>query len=566
MLRANARTRPKSFEHLFVVFFDILLVDDTECLSRRLTDRKALLASHLYPIPGWSSLAENRVLDFSDPDAPEQLRRYFALAVSKRWEGFVLKCLYDNYMPVAQPDKASYASYAGCWIKLKKDYIPGLGDTADFAIVGATYLPTSVPPPQKSPRRMVWTTFFIGCRESDGGDDESRPTFRIVDTVDFNNMPLDILEHLNEYGQFMACDDIELSPFRYNSDQPQLPPISTVFKTPFVAEMYGAGFEIPGDVNYRVLRFPRLVKIHQDRSWRDAISFDELQRIAAEAMTVPEDTQFEKELRCWRDKLGCRADSYCETTEDSLDDHDDEFDRCASSTPETELFDISQPPIRRRSALVGQTPEQADPLRLFPPRLFCFPVLLSSSLLGNRSSSLALFARKAESMTNSIPEFLAAVLQAHFDAGVCKGIVLVNPDRQHSLQTTSDIIEVGNAIYTSMERSRCGARYDTTPGAGVGADVGGMIFFLNWLVLAQKDEHRRDLDDAWRKKVFVGCLKWGALADQPQRPSKRRRISDGSDADQSSSSSPVDAMDRELLDASSVSFNFDDWEQINTLF
>lgn len=473
------------------------------------------------------------------------------MAVSKRWEGFVLKCYDDNYMPIAQSGKADYA---GCWIKLKKDYIPGLGDTADFAIVGATYLPSSIPPPQKSIKKLVWTTFFIGCRESNQNG-ESRPRFRIVDTVDFNNMPFDILKHLNQYGQFTSCDDIELSPFEYSIDQPQLPSLYTVFKTPFVVEMYGAGFEIPGDVKYHVLRFPRLVKIHQDRSWQDATTFDGLQTIATEAMTVPEDSQFAAELKCWQDKLGCHAEAYCETQRDDIDDQPT---RCSPSTPELDFPEISQPPLRRRSTLL-QFPDQSKPAQDFPQQLFNVPLLLGSSLLDCRSSSLALFESQTESLTNSISEFLKSVFQAPCDAGVCKGIVLVNPGKQHSLQTTSDIMDVGNAIYTRAARScHSDVRKDTTP------SVGGVVFFLNWLVLSKRDAHRRDISD-WRKKVYVGCLKWGALAD-PQRPNKKRRICDTPNSSDRTSFSPLDEIGPQPSDPSSVSFSFDNWDQLSMLF
>ncbi|MCJ1472596.1 hypothetical protein MMC13_001245 [Lambiella insularis] len=42
----------------------------------------------------------------------------------------------------------------------------------------------------------------------------------------------------------------------------------------------GAGFDKPADVRYFTLRFPRLQKIHGDRTFRETISFDEVQELA----------------------------------------------------------------------------------------------------------------------------------------------------------------------------------------------------------------------------------------------------------------------------------------------
>jgi DNA ligase 4 len=55
------------------------------------------------------------------------LSEVFAQAIVQRWEGLVLKGSDDPYFSL---------NSAKAFIKLKKDYIAGLGDTADFAIVG----------------------------------------------------------------------------------------------------------------------------------------------------------------------------------------------------------------------------------------------------------------------------------------------------------------------------------------------------------------------------------------------------------------------------------------------
>src|SRR5204862_8073276 len=74
-----------------------------------------------------------------------------------------------------------------------------------------------------------------------------------------------------------------------------------LFKHPFSVELMGAGFDKPSNSRYFVLRFPRMLKIHGDRSFKDTVSFEELQEMAKRCMEAPEDS--EKEETRWRGKL-----------------------------------------------------------------------------------------------------------------------------------------------------------------------------------------------------------------------------------------------------------------------
>jgi DNA ligase 4 len=76
---------------------------------------------------GRVDIGSREIIKFSSPSATKLLRQAFAQAIARRWEGFVLKGCTDPYFSF---------NGANSFIKLKKDYIPSLGDTADFAIVG----------------------------------------------------------------------------------------------------------------------------------------------------------------------------------------------------------------------------------------------------------------------------------------------------------------------------------------------------------------------------------------------------------------------------------------------
>jgi hypothetical protein len=70
-----------------------------------------------------------------------------------------------------------------------------------------------------------------------------------------------------------------------------------------VVEAIGAGFDKPPDAAFFTFRFPRILKIHRDRSDRDALIFVEYQHLADESRLLAhrEGGQLEKH---WLKRLG----------------------------------------------------------------------------------------------------------------------------------------------------------------------------------------------------------------------------------------------------------------------
>jgi DNA ligase 4 len=108
------------------MFYDLLLLDNTVCIRESYNKQRQQLQSLVYYTFGRVDIGSCEVIDSSSPSTTELLYQAFAEAIARRWEGFVLKGCIDPYF--------SFSS-AEPFIKLKRDYIPGLGDTADFAIV-----------------------------------------------------------------------------------------------------------------------------------------------------------------------------------------------------------------------------------------------------------------------------------------------------------------------------------------------------------------------------------------------------------------------------------------------
>ena len=113
-------------EHLIIIFYNLLLLDDTVYIRETHNAQHRRLCTLVDCITSRADVTCCNIIDYSPPDAPEVLGKDFAQAIVQRWEGLVLKRYNDPYFLL---------NNAKAFIKLKKDYIAGLGDIADFAIV-----------------------------------------------------------------------------------------------------------------------------------------------------------------------------------------------------------------------------------------------------------------------------------------------------------------------------------------------------------------------------------------------------------------------------------------------
>ena len=134
-----------------IMFYDILLLDNVSCIKETLEQRRQRLCSLVPCIRGRVGIGSREIIDFSSHQAPILLQEVFTRAVARRWEGLVLKGCDDPFFSL---DGTRF-------VKLKKDYIAGLGDTADLAIVGGRRDATDEQ--VLNIGRLRWTSFFIGC-------------------------------------------------------------------------------------------------------------------------------------------------------------------------------------------------------------------------------------------------------------------------------------------------------------------------------------------------------------------------------------------------------------------
>jgi DNA ligase 4 len=110
-----------------IIFYDILLLNNTACIREIYNKRRRLLQSLIHCIPGRADIRIREIIEFSSFNAPELLSETFTRVITVRWEGLILKDCDEPYF-----------SFNGTksFIKLKKGHIADFGDTADFAVIG----------------------------------------------------------------------------------------------------------------------------------------------------------------------------------------------------------------------------------------------------------------------------------------------------------------------------------------------------------------------------------------------------------------------------------------------
>ncbi|KAK3378484.1 hypothetical protein B0H63DRAFT_248675 [Podospora didyma] len=291
-IRTDQDSQRHSWEHLMIVYYDLLMVDDESLLAVRQSERFQRLKDLVTIVPGRSVLVKREIIDCTKRSAASDLRRAFARCITSHGEGLVLKQddPYFNFDTSRKP-------YSCCAIKLKKDYIGHFGDIGDFAVVGARYDATKAK--TYGIPNLKWTHFYVGCLENK--DEVERfhkpPKFVVTNVVELNVTQLKMfVTFVNP--QSVAPEENKATYFRVEMGVDNGKRPSAVFPVPPVFDLRCFSFDMVGNTGFCSPRFPMVNKIHCDRTYRDALSFAELQEMAIRERELPppEDSQ---ELLGW---------------------------------------------------------------------------------------------------------------------------------------------------------------------------------------------------------------------------------------------------------------------------
>lgn len=235
--------------------FDILCINDEPLIQKSFKERRKIMFDNLNILPGQFDFAIHRNLDNI-----EDIQHFLDQSIKDSCEGLMVKSLEGTYEPSQRSSN---------WLKLKKDYLQGIGDSIDLVVLGGYY--------GKGKRTGFYGGFLLGCYNAETGEYET--TCKIG--TGFSDQDLkDLYEKL-----FQKVLAEPKTYYVYDTDNSNSKP-DVWFEPTLVFEVltadlslspvYKAGSASMESSKGISLRFPRFLRVRDDKGPEDATNSDQL--------------------------------------------------------------------------------------------------------------------------------------------------------------------------------------------------------------------------------------------------------------------------------------------------
>ena len=238
--------------HLFA--FDLLYFNGQPLLHKDLKERKKLLSENFNQVENEFGLAKS-----SDSNSTEELQSFLEESVKDGCEGLMVK-MNEGQSAWYTPSRRTMN-----WLKLKKDYLSGVGDSLDLVVIGGYY--------GKGKRTNVYGAFLLACYDEDSECYQSICKIgtgfseEILDQFYKSLSEIEIEQPKSYYKVGNIKPDIYLEP-KYVWE------ILTADLS--LSPIYTASMGKISDERGISLRFPRFVRIRDDKNVEDATNSEQV--------------------------------------------------------------------------------------------------------------------------------------------------------------------------------------------------------------------------------------------------------------------------------------------------
>jgi DNA ligase-1 len=228
--------------------FDLLFHNGKSYLEEPFAVRREVLHSHFKPVEGKFQFAE-----FKDTNDPEDIQAFLTQSVAASCEGLMVKALTTD---------AGYIPAKRNWLKVKKDYLDGVGDTLDLVPIGAWH--------GKGKRKGVYGAYLLAiydeesetyqsiCKIGTGFSDEDLES-RAKSLSEFE---IDAPPRYYQFPEAMACD-VYFSPAQV---------WEVLCADLSISPVHCAAAGLVHESKGIALRFPRFVRLREDKKPEEATS------------------------------------------------------------------------------------------------------------------------------------------------------------------------------------------------------------------------------------------------------------------------------------------------------